>query len=168
MTIVDVLTGFAESGGIGILKPGASLADVSERLGPPQDGEYFPSRRRKKDEPRNLRYGDVRLEVCCDILRAVALSTGSGSVDVPSGVPGEAEAMPSAVTAAQLREAFSTEGIRAEEGTWPEPAEQVTLVVRHSPADVHFTFRQTGPDESGGGGAVLHSAIARDTHHVCR
>ncbi|GGT90427.1 hypothetical protein ACH4HG_05035 [Streptomyces coeruleorubidus] len=168
MTIVEVLTEFAESGGIGELKPGASLADVSRRLGPPQDGEYFPGRRRKSGEPRNVRYGDVRLEVCCDILRAVALSTGTGSVDLPSGVPGKTEELPSAVTAAQLREAFSTAGIRAEEGSWPEPADQVTLVVRHSPADVHFTFRRTDSDESEGSGAVLHSAIARDTHHVCR
>ncbi|EFL34945.1 predicted protein [Streptomyces viridochromogenes DSM 40736] len=166
MTIVDVLTEFAESGGIGVLKPGASLAEVSERLGPPQDGEYFPGRRRKRGEPRNVRYGDVRLEVCCDKLLAVALSTGSGSVDLPSGVSGETEELPSAVTAAQLREAFATAGIRAEEGLWPEPADQLTLVVPRSPADVHFTFRRTDADVSGDSGTVLHSAIARG-HHVC-
>ncbi|MFF7314977.1 hypothetical protein [Streptomyces sp. NPDC008137] len=167
MTIVDVLTGFAESGGIGVLKPGASLADVSDRLGPPQDGEYFPGRRRKRGEPRNVRYGDVRLEVCCDILQAVVLSTGAGSVDLPSGAPGETEELPSAVTAAQLGDAFALAGIRTEEGPWPEPADQITFVVRHSLADVHFTFRRTAPDESGESGTVLHSAIARGTHHVC-
>jgi hypothetical protein len=167
MTIVDVLTGFAESGGIGVLKPGASLADVSERLGPPQDREYFPGRRRKRGEPRNVRYGDVRLEVCCDVLQTVALSTGAGPVDLPSGAPGETEELPSAVTATQLRDAFSSRGIQAEEGLWPEPADQITLVVRRSPADVHFTFRRTAPDESGDSGTVLHSAIARGIHHVC-
>ncbi|WDV54645.1 hypothetical protein PV963_31915 [Streptomyces coeruleorubidus] len=168
MTIVDVLTEFAESGGIGVLKPGAPLADVSERLGPPRDGEHFPGRRRKRGEPCHVRYGDVRLEICCDVLRAVALSTGTGSVDLPGGVPGETEETPSEVTAAQLRQAFSAAGIRAEESPWPEPADQVTLVVRHAPADVHFTFRRTDADEAEGSGAVLHSAIARDTHHVCR
>uniref|UniRef100_UPI0031D587F8 hypothetical protein n=1 Tax=Streptomyces hawaiiensis TaxID=67305 RepID=UPI0031D587F8 len=166
MTIVDVLTGFAESGGIGVLKPGASLADVSERLGPPQDGEYFPGRRRKRGEPRNVRYGDVRLEVCCDSVLSVALSTGAGSVDLPSGARGGTEKLRSAVTAAQLRDAFATAGIRAEEGLWPEPADQFTLVVPHSPADVHFTFRRTGADGSGDSGTVLHSAIARN-HHAC-
>ncbi|MDK1347945.1 hypothetical protein QNO09_32615 [Streptomyces sp. 378] len=167
MTIVDVLTEFAESGGIGVLKPGASLADVSERLGPPQPGEYFPGRRRKRGEPRNVRYGDVRIEVCCDTLQAVALSTGTGAVDLPSVVPGETKELPSTVSAAQLREAFATAGIRAGEGLWPEPADQLTLVVPNPPADVHFTFRRTDADVSGDTGTVLHSAIARNPHHVC-
>ncbi|MET9395739.1 hypothetical protein ABZY20_35900 [Streptomyces sp. NPDC006624] len=167
MTIVDVLTEFAESGGIGVLKPGASLADVSERLGPPQDGEYFPGRRRKRSEPRNVRYGDVRIEVCCDTLVSVALSTGTGTVDLPSGVPGETKELPSTVNAAQLREAFAAAGIGAEEGLWPEPADQLTLVVPHPPADVHFTFRRTDANGSGDSGTILHSAIARYPHQVC-
>jgi hypothetical protein len=168
MTIMDVLAGFAESGGIGVLRPGATLPDVSRRLGPPENGEYFPSRRRKRGEPRNLRYGDVRLEVCCDIVRAVALSTGTGSVDVPGDTPGRMRTIASTVTIGQLREAFSAAGTRAEEGLWPEPDDQVTLVVPHDPADVHFTFRRADPDDPEGSGTTLHSAIARDTQHVCR
>lgn len=171
MTILDVLAGFAGSGGIGVLRPGATLPDVTRRLGPPLSGEYLPGRRRRRGEPRNLRYGDVRLEVCCDVVRSVALSTGTGWVDVPADTPGETRTIPSTVTLVQLRETFAAAGTRAEEGLWAEPDDQVTLVVRHHPADVHFTFRRADPADPGdpeGSGTTLHSAIARDTGHVCR
>ncbi|MEU9010541.1 hypothetical protein AB0D12_12270 [Streptomyces sp. NPDC048479] len=42
MNIRGVLTDFARTGGVGVLKPGALLDDVSGTLGPPVEADCFP------------------------------------------------------------------------------------------------------------------------------
>lgn len=84
MDMRQVLTDYATTGGVGVLRPRATLNAVTEVLGPPVEADYFPNP--KGTWPRTFAYGDVRLEVCgCREIFQVALSTWTGTVDVPTG-----------------------------------------------------------------------------------
>jgi hypothetical protein len=43
MKIMDALRDFARTGGMGVLKPGVLLDDVSDILGPPVEADCFPN-----------------------------------------------------------------------------------------------------------------------------
>lgn len=162
---MDVLTDMAQTGGVGILRPGVSLDGVSDVLGPPVEADYFPEAR--PSWPRTFRYGDIRLEVCrCSLIHRVALSTWTESVEIPTPA-GTTESFSPTTTFAQLRDAFALARVDWDLDPELELATQFTLVVDREPTLVHFTFHcEAGSRAGDRSGATLHSAISRDDAHV--
>ncbi|TQK51791.1 hypothetical protein FBY35_2211 [Streptomyces sp. SLBN-118] len=164
---MDVLTDMAQTGGVGVLKPGASLDGVSDVLGPAAEADYFPQAR--PSWPRTFRYGDIRLEVCrCRLIHRVALSTWTESVEIPTTSAGVTESVSPTTTFAQLRDAFDLAGVGWELDPELDSATQFTVVVDREPVLVRFTFHcEAGSFAVGRSGATLHSAISRDDAHMC-
>ncbi len=176
MNIMDVLTDMALTGGLGALKPGASLDEVSGVLGAPAVADHVPGA--APSWPRTFAYGDVRLEVCrCGLIHRVALSTWTDSVDIPAACAGTRTdtgtktgagtvSMSPTVTFAQLRAALDLARVAWESDL--ELASQFSVVVDREPVLVRFTFAsEAGAGAADRSGATLHSAIARDTEHMC-
>ncbi|QNP75559.1 hypothetical protein IAG44_03620 [Streptomyces roseirectus] len=164
MDMRQVLTEYARTGGVGVVRPGARLEDVAEVLGAPVEADYFPNP--EGSWPRTFAYGDVRLEVCgCREIFQVALSTGNGTVEVPGGRPGELVTLGSEVTFGELKEALAEAGTEWELWTMPTLTDQLTVIAGEYPKDVHYTF--TVPDPAAPDSATLHSVIAKDAEHTC-
>ncbi|WP_416973009.1 hypothetical protein [Streptomyces sp. 4F14] len=164
MDMRRVLTEYATTGGVGVLRPGAGLDAVTEVLGEPRAADYFPNP--KGTWSRTFAYGDVRLEVCeCRRIFTVALSTWTGTVEVPTGQPGELATLASEVTFAELKQLFATAGVEWELWEPPTVRTQLTVVVGEYPQDVHYTFAV--PDPATPDTATLHSVIAKDVEHAC-
>ncbi|MER7662722.1 MULTISPECIES: hypothetical protein [unclassified Streptomyces] len=172
VNIMDVLTDMARTGGLGVLKPGTSLDEVSGVLGAPAVADYVPDA--EPSWPRTFAYGDVRLEVCrCGLIHRVALSTWTESVRIPATcagartdtVTGTAGMSPTA-TFAQLRAALDLARVAWESDL--ELASQFSIVVDRAPILVRFTFAtDAGAGAADRSDGTLHSAIARDTEHMC-
>lgn len=164
MDIKDVLTDYATSCGVGILRPGAALDAIAGILGPPVDADCFPNP--MKSGPRTFAYGDVRLEVCpCRTVHQVALSTWYETVDVPTGQPGEMRTIAATTTFAELKEVLASAGTDWELWELPTVRSQFTVVVGEYPVNTHFTFHV--PDPGAPDRATLHSAISADLEHTC-
>ncbi|GAV44035.1 hypothetical protein [Streptomyces acidiscabies] len=164
MDMGDVLMDYATTGGVGVLRPGAGLDAVTEVLGPPVEADYFPNPR--GTWPRTFAYGDVRLEVCgCREIFQVALSTWTGTVDVPTGRPGETVNLASEVTFGELKEMLAEAEVEWDLRTYPSLTDQLTVVVGEYPKDVDYTF--VVPDPTTPDTATLHNVIAKDMAHTC-
>jgi len=164
MDMRQVLTEFATLGGVGVLRPGAGLDAVAELLGPPDEADYFPNP--KGTWPRTFAYGDVRLEVCgCREIFQVALSTWTGSVEVPTGRPGELVQLASKVTFGELKEVLAAAGAEWRLRTYPSLTDQLTVVAGEYPKDVDYTF--VVPDPAAPDTATLHNVIVKDVEHAC-
>ena len=172
MNIMDVLTDMARTGGLGVLKPGTSLDRVSGVLGAPAVADHVPDA--VPSWPRTFAYGDVRLEVCrCGLIHRVALSTWTESVDIPAACAGARTdtgtgtiSMSPTATFGQLRAALDLARVAWESDL--ELASQFSVVVDREPVLVRFTFAsEAGTGAADRSGATLHSAIARDTEHIC-
>ena len=164
MDMRQVLTEFATLGGVGVLRPGAGLDAVSELLGPPDEADYFPNP--KGTWPRTFAYGDVRLEVCgCREVFRVALSTWTGSVEVPTGRPGELVPLASMVTFGELKEVLAAAGVEWRLWELPTVKTQLTAVAGEYPKRVDYTFAV--PDPTAPDTATLHSVIVKDVEHAC-
>ncbi|WP_086750573.1 hypothetical protein [Streptomyces scabiei] len=160
-----VLTDYATTGGVGVLRPGVTLDAVTEVLGPPVEADYFPNP--KGIWPRTFAYGDVRLEVCgCRAIFQVALSTWTGTVDVPTGRRGETVTLASEVTFGELKELLGAAGVEGEVRTSPTLTDQLTVVVGEYPQEVAYTF--VVPDPAAPDNATLHSVIAKDLDRTCQ
>ncbi|MEX3106757.1 MULTISPECIES: hypothetical protein [unclassified Streptomyces] len=164
MDMRDVLVDYATTGGVGVLRPGAGLDAVTEVLGAPAEADYFPEP--EGTWPRTFAYGDVRLEVCgCREIFQVALSTWTGTVEVPTGRPGEVVTLGSEVTFGELKELFAAAGVEWELGEPSTVTTQLTVVVGEYPKNVDYTFAVSDPATPDA--ATLHSVIAKDVEHAC-
>ncbi|MFD9222241.1 hypothetical protein ACFWDI_20030 [Streptomyces sp. NPDC060064] len=160
-----MLADFARTGGVGVLKPGALLDDVSGILGPPVAADCFPNAR--KSWPRTFRYGELRLEVCrCRVIEVVALSTWTESVEIPAA-DGAVSAVVPTITFADVKEVFASAGARWELNEFPAVRSQFAALVELDPVGVRFTFHVPDTGATDQGGATLHTAISRSFGHVC-
>ncbi|MFI9582342.1 hypothetical protein ACIHCQ_10950 [Streptomyces sp. NPDC052236] len=166
MNINDVLTGFARTGGVGVLRPGESLDDASSVLGEPEEADYFPDK--KQSWPRTFRYGDIRLEVCrCRRIKVVALSTWTESVEIPTEDARAMETMAPTTTFADLKQVLALAGARWELDEFRAVTSQFAILVEPAIFTVRFTFHVPDPDAAHQKDASLHSAISKDSGHVC-